>query len=51
MDLIDINKDKPEREQEYLCKCPKCGYSIPKTRDILCESVPCPRCGAMMRTV
>ncbi len=55
MELVDVTQDpgskKPGGEgRSWKCKCPRCGFEMDRTRDTLCESVPCPKCGAMMRT-
>lgn len=30
------------------CRCPGCGYEMPKSRGVPCTSEKCPKCGAMM---
>ena len=30
------------------CVCPRCGYQQPKTREVPCASLACPKCGSPM---
>ena len=30
------------------CKCPKCGYEIPKIKGEPCKNTKCPKCGTPM---
>ncbi len=31
-----------------ICKCPKCGYTMPHQRGIPCTEFKCPKCGTPM---
>lgn len=31
-----------------VCKCPKCGYTMPHQRGVPCTEFKCPKCGTPM---
>jgi len=32
-----------------VCRCSKCGYSMPHVKGVPCSTIMCPRCGTPMR--